>query len=345
MKMKSNRKYLWLLGALGVLHAAILLAGFIAPYDEAAQNREMPFAPPARIHFVDSAGHFHTRPFVYGWKHPQDEMSVYEVDQSQIYPLRFFATGSSYKLAGLIRTETHFFGVDAPATIYLFGTDQFGRDVFSRTLIGGQISLLAGLLAAALALAIGTIVGGLAGFYGGWCDTILMRGAELFLALPWLYLLFAVRAFLPLQVEPKQAFLLLVAIIGFVGWARPARLIRGVVLSARERDYVRAARGFGASDLHILRRHVLPQAGGVILTQAALLVPQYVLAEITLSFLGLGVGEPVPTWGNMLASLMQVHILESYWWMIAPGLAAIPFFLGYFALGNALEKRARLVAT
>jgi peptide/nickel transport system permease protein len=172
-----------------------------------------------------------------------------------------------------------------------------------------------------------------------------MRGAELFLALPWLYLLFAVRAFLPLQVEPKQAFLLLVAIIGFVGWARPARLIRGVVLSARERDYVRAARGFGASDLHILRRHVLPQAGGVILTQAALLVPQYVLAEITLSFLGLGVGEPVPTWGNMLASLMQVHILESYWWMIAPGLAAIPFFLGYMALGNALEKRARLVAT
>jgi peptide/nickel transport system permease protein len=345
MKMKSNRKYLWLLGALGVLHAAIMLAGFIAPYDEATQNREMPFAPPSRIHFIDPAGHFHARPFVYGWKHPQDDFTVYDVDQSQIYPLRFFVTGASYKLAGLIRTDTHFFGVDEPATVNLFGTDQFGRDVFSRTLIGGQISLLAGLLAAGLALALGTIIGGLAGFYGGWWDAILMRGAELFLALPWLYLLFAVRAFLPLQVEPKQAFLLLVVIIGSVGWARPARLIRGVVLSARERDYVRAARGFGASDLYILRRHVLPQAGGVILTQAALLVPQYVLAEIALSFLGLGVGEPVPTWGNMLASLMQVHILESYWWMIAPGLAAIPFFLGYMALGNALEKRARLAAT
>jgi peptide/nickel transport system permease protein len=148
-----------------------------------------------------------------------------------------------------------------------------------------------------------------------------------------------------LQVESEQAFLLLVAIIGLVGWARPARLIRGIVLSARERDFVRAARGFGASDLHILRKHVLPQAGSVILTQASLLVPQFVLAEITLSFLGLGIGEPVPTWGNMLASLMQIHILESYWWMIAPGIAAVLFFLCYLALGNALEKRAGVVAT
>jgi len=345
MEMKPDRKYLWLLGALGVLHAVILLAGFIAPYDEASQNREMSFAPPSRIHFVDSAGHIQARPFAYGWKHPQDDFTVYEVDQSQVYPLRFFVTGASYKLAGFIRTDTHLFGVDSPGTVYLFGTDQFGRDVFSRTLLAGQISLLAGLLAAAITLSLGTIFGGLAGFYGGWSDAILMRGAELFLALPWLYLLFAVRAFLPLQVEPKQAFLLLVAIIGCVGWARPARLIRGVILSARERDFVRAARGFGATDLYILRRHVLPQAGGVILTQAALLVPQFVLAEITLSFLGLGIGEPVPTWGNMLASLMQIHILESYWWMIAPGLASIPFILGYMALANALERRSRLVAT
>jgi peptide/nickel transport system permease protein len=343
--MKMSRKFFWLLIALAALHAAILLAGFIAPYDETSQNREVPFAPPTRIHFFDSTGQFHARPFVYGWKHPDDNPAVYVEDQSQLNPLHFLVRGAPYKLAGILRVNTHFFGVDSPTSINLFGTDQFGRDVFSRTLMGGQISLLAGLLATSLALALGITLGGLAGFYGGWWDAILMRGAELFLALPWLYLLFAVRAFLPLQVEPKQAFLLLVAIIGLVGWARPARLIRGVVLSARERNFVRASRGFGASDLHILRRHVLPQVAGVVLTQAALLVPQYVLAEITLSFLGLGIGEPVPTWGNMLASLMQIHILESYWWMIAPGLAGIPFFLGYLALASALEKRARLVAT
>ncbi len=343
--MTSNRKLVVLIFVLGVLHAAVLLAGFVAPYDEASQNREMSFAPPTRVHFVDSSGHFHLRPFVYAWTQDQNNFAAYVEDHTQIYPLRFFVSGAPYKLADLFRVSTHLFGVEPPAGVYLFGTDQFGRDVFSRTLSGGQISLLAGLLATALALGLGAIFGVLAGFYGGWWDAILMRGSELFLALPWLYLLFAVRAFLPLQVEPKQAFLLLVAIIGLVGWARPARLIRGIVLSARERDFVRAARGFGATDLHILRKHVLPQAGSVILTQAALLVPQYVLAEITLSFLGLGIGEPVPTWGNMLASLMQIHVLESYWWMVAPGIEAVLFFLCYMALGNALEKRARLVAT
>ncbi|HUK31677.1 MAG TPA: ABC transporter permease [Candidatus Acidoferrum sp.] len=343
--MKSNRKFVWLVGLLAALHIAILLAGFVAPYDEASQNREAPFAPPTRLHFVDTSGHFHVLPFVYVWTQSPDNATAYVEDRSKIYPLHFLAQGSSYELAGLFHVRTHLFGVDEPAEIFLLGTDQFGRDVFSRTMWGGQISLLAGLLATGLTLGLGTIFGILAGFYGGWWDAILMRGAELFLALPWLYLLFAVRAFLPLQVEPKQAFLLLVTIIGLVGWARPARIIRGIVLSARERDFVRAARGFGASDLHILRRHVLPQAGGAILTQAVLLVPQYVLAEITLSFLGLGIGEPQPTWGNMLTSLMQIQVLESYWWMIAPGIAAVLFFLCYLALGNALEKRARLVAS
>jgi len=343
--MKANRKY-WLLGGLlATLHAAIFLAGFVAPHDGAAQNRELSFVPPTRLHFVDMAGRFHLRPFVYARQQTQDYGFSVEEDHSRAYPLRFFVPGSSYRLLGLVTAHTHLFGVEPPASAALFGTDQFGRDVFSRTLEGGQISLLAGLLAAALALTLGTIFGGLAGLYGGWIDAVFMRGAELFLALPWLYLLFAVRAFLPLQVEPKQAFLLLVAIIGLVGWARPARLIRGVILSGRERDFVRAARGFGASNLYILRRHLLPQAAGVILAQAVILVPQYVLAEITLSFLGLGVGEPVPTWGNMLASLLQIHILESYWWMLAPGIACLPFFLCYLGLGNALETRARLVAT
>ena len=210
-------------------------------------------------------------------------------------------------------------------------------------LYGGQISLLAGLLAAGLSLALGLVLGAVAGFYGGWADETLMRGAELFLALPWLYLLFAIRAFLPLQIGPAQAFLLLIVVIGLIGWARPARLVRGVVLSARERDYVRAAKGFGATDIYLLRRHVLPQTFGVLLTQAAILVPQYILAEVTLSFLGLGVGEPVPSWGNMLASLQQYYVLASYWWMFLPGFALVPFFLGYSALANALHERVKAV--
>ena len=253
------------------------------------------------------------------------------------FPLRFFVHGDRYRIAGM-PTSVHLFGVDAPGRIFALGTDSFGRDVFSRALYGGQISLLAGLIATAITLLIGTFLGGLAGFYGGWLDDALMRVADLFLALPWLYLLFAVRAFLPLQLEPLQAFLVLVVVIGSVGWARPARLVRGVVLSARERNYVHAARGFGASDGYIVSRHILPAATGVIFTQAALLIPQYVMAEITLSFLGLGVGEPVPTWGNMLNALMQMSVLQSYWWMITPALLAIPFFLGYQFLGSLLGE-------
>jgi peptide/nickel transport system permease protein len=220
------------------------------------------------------------------------------------------------------------------------GSDTYGRDQFSRVLYGGQLSLLAGLLGTSLTLLLGALVGTAAGFYGGWRDDLLMRFAELFMALPWLYLLFALRAFLPLTVEPHEAFLLVIATLGAVGWARPARLVRGVVLSEKERDYVRAARGFGASPGYLLRRHILPATSNVLLTQAAILVPQFVLAEMTLSFLGLGVPEPVPSWGNLLASLQQYSVLISCWWMYLPAVAIVPFFVGYQGLASALQQKA-----
>jgi peptide/nickel transport system permease protein len=223
------------------------------------------------------------------------------------------------------------------------GTDGYGRDQFSRFLYGGQISLLAGLLAAALSVSLGIVVGGLAGFYGGWIDEILMRGGELFLALPWLYLLFAVRAVLPLHIAGWQVFLLLVSVMGLIGWTRPARLIRGVVLSAKERNFVVAARAFGASDGYLLWRHVLPQTSGVVLTQMTLLIPQFVLAEVTLSFLGLGVSEPMPSWGTLLSSLQQYYVLSSYWWMFLPALLLIPMFLLFNATADALQERLRSV--
>jgi peptide/nickel transport system permease protein len=232
------------------------------------------------------------------------------------------------------------FGVEEPARVFLLGTDGFGRDQLSRLLHGARISLFAGLLATALSLGLGWLLGTMAGYYGRWVDSILMRSAELFLALPWLYLLFAVRAVLPLRVSSAQAFLLLVLLIGLVDWARPARLFRGLVLSARERSYVLAARGFGASDFYLIRRHIAPQTRGLLLTQAALVAPQYVLAEVTLSFLGLGVSEPTPSWGNMLASLQQYHVLVSYWWMWVPGLALLAMSLAYYALSEGLHLRA-----
>jgi peptide/nickel transport system permease protein len=204
-------------------------------------------------------------------------------------------------------------------------------------LSGGQISLAAGLIATLIALSVAAIIGTISGYYGKWIDESLMGSAELFLSLPWFYFLIGVRAFLPLHVSPTQTFLLLITVIGLIGWARPARLIRGIVLSARNRNYVLAARGFGGSDFYILRRHVLPETFGVLLTQAALLVPQYIAAEATLSFFGLGIAEPVPSWGNMLSVLQQYNVLVSYRWLLAPAGALVVTSVMYWLLADAVH--------
>ena len=326
------------LALLAAVHLAALGAGFLAPYAPTAQNRTLPYAPPAPLRFVDAEGVFHLRPFVYAVTEQGSVTGAYAEDRRRAYPVRFLVPGAPYRFAGL-PGHVHLFGVDEPARIFLLGADGFGRDQLSRLLHGAQISLFAGLMATVLSLGVGWLLGTVSGFYGRGIDAVIMRSAELFLALPWLYLLFAVRAMLPLSIPPARAFLLLVLVIGLVDWARPARLVRGVVLTARERSYVLAARGFGASDLYLIRRHIAPQTAGLLLTQAALLVPQYILAEVTLSFLGLGVSEPVPSWGNMLADLQHYHVLASYWWMWAPGLALVPVILAYYALSEALSTR------
>jgi peptide/nickel transport system permease protein len=342
--LTHRRKLAFVLIFLAAFYAFVLFAGFFAPYDFAAQNREAPYAPPTPLHFVDARGKFHARPFLYAAQDPGQGAAANESNPRRAYPVYLFVRGSRYRIAGLFTSNVHLFGVDDPGRILLMGSDGYGRDQFSRFLYGGQISMLAGLIAALLSVSLGIIVGGIAGYYGGWIDEILMRSGELFLALPWLYLLFAVRAALPLRVSQWQVFLLLVAIMGLIGWARPARLIRGVVLSAKQRNFVTAARGFGASDVYLLRRHVLPQTYGVLLTQMTLLIPQYVLAEVTLTFLGLGVGEPMPSWGALLSSLQQYSVLSSYWWMFLPALLLIPLFLVFYTAADALQELHKSVS-
>ena len=337
--MTGNTKIWTAAIVLVLLHAVVVFAGFVAPADPASQNRDFPFVPPSRLHFVDARGHFHLRPFIYPWISKPQGLYEYEELRDREYPLHFLVKGPEYRIAGVFSSRIHLFGVEAPAQIFLAGTDNYGRDQLSRILYGGRVSLAAGLLATGISLALGVLLGTISGFYGRWIDESLMRLVELFLVLPWLYLLLAVRAFLPLHISTLQTFFLLVAVIGSIGWARPARLVRGVVLSARTRKYVLASRGFGASDSHILRRHLLPHTYGVLLTQAALLVPQFVIAEVTLSFLGLGLSEPMPSWGNLLANLQQYNVLVSYWWMFAPGIALLVFSLGYLAVADAIQQR------
>jgi peptide/nickel transport system permease protein len=314
------------IAALLLMHVPFLFPGFFAPYDFAEQHRAHPYAPPARLRFFDAYGRFYAWPFVY--KMEQDYIGgPYSEVTARQYPLQLFRNG-------------HLLSVEAPGDLFLAGTDGLGRDIFSRLLYGGLVSIAAGIAAALVALGLGLAAGIAAGLYGGWTDKVLMRGGELFLALPWLYLLLAARAFLPLHITPLQAFALLVTIIGTVGWVRPARVIRGVVMSVRERPFVEAARGFGASHRYLMRRHILPLTVSVAATQATILIPRFLLAEVTLSFLGLGVGEPVPSWGNLLAEARQFHALVSHPWVMAPGLAAIPLLFGYLKLADLLVERS-----
>jgi len=337
--MIRRRKLAKWLAVLVALHGVIACAGFFAPYDPVAQDRQRPYAPPSKLHFLDKQGRVHMRPFLYPLRMREGLFNQYEEDTARTIPLKFFVDGSRYKLLGWVPCRLHLFGVD-DARVYLLGSDGYGRDQLARILHGGQVSLLAGWLGAGITLFLGFGIGAMAGYYGGWRDEILMRFAELFLALPWLYLLFGLRAFLPLSVSPLQSFLLIVVVSGTLGWARPARLVRSVVLSAKERDFVRAARGFGASDQYLLRRHIFPETSSLLMTQATILVPQYVLAEMTLSFLGLGVPEPVASWGNLLGNLQQYSVLMSYWWMYLPALVIVPFFLCYLGLASALQEWA-----
>jgi peptide/nickel transport system permease protein len=310
--MRRRAKIVTAVVFLAGLHLVVLLGAQLAPYPYAEQHREYPYAPPARLHFTAADGEWLLWPVVYTLI--PDLSGGYHEDLSRPHAL------FSGQAAG----------------VFLLGTDGYGRDVLSRLLYGGEISLFTGLLAALLSLTLGAAAGTVAGYFGGWPDRLLMRGGELVMALPWLYLLLAVRAFLPLHVSTVAAFILLIVIIGGVGWVRPARLIRGVALSARERAFVQASRGFGASHGYLIRRHILPLTAGVIVTQATVLIPQYILAEVTLSFLGLGIGEPTPSWGNMLIEARQYHAVVSHVWLLAPGLAVIPFLLGYLLLADAL---------
>jgi peptide/nickel transport system permease protein len=316
------------------VHLVAALPGFFAPYGFARQNRDYPYAPPTRLHFVDELGGFHVVPFVYGLR-PAAGGDGYVETTEERYPLRLFARAEDYRLLGIIPASRRLLSVDPPGRLFLIGTDGLGRDQFSRLIYGGTVSLFAGLVGAVLALALGGAIGALAGFYGGRLDGALMRIGEVFMALPWLYLLIAARAVQPLDTPPARALLVVILILGGFGWPRPARLIRGVAASVRQREHVQAARGFGASDLYLLRRHVLPRTAAVIWTQGALLVPQFILAEVGLSFLGVGVGQPIPSWGNMLGELQHFHVLTSGWWWLGfPGLALVLVVLAYHLLAR-----------
>jgi len=229
-----------------------------------------------------------------------------------------------------------------PGAHHWLGTDEYGRDLAARFLAGGRWSVLAGSAGTLVALALGWIAGSAAGFAGGLADSLVMAVSEWFMAVPWLYLLVAARAAMPLNLPPRKAILAIVLLIAAINWARPARLARGLVLSLSQKGYVEASRGFGVPAWRILVDHIFPGTTGVLVAQALSLLPRFVLAEVTLSFLGLGAGEPYPSWGGLIVPLRHAYLLRDQWWIMLPVILMLPFFASFALVSRQLERKYRV---
>lgn len=321
-----------------LFYLAALLAPFIAPYAYDTMDRARFYHPPMRLHWVDDAGRFHPWPFVHPTRLADPRRFRYEEDRSVRHPLRLFVRGAPYRLFGFIPADRHLFGVEEPGRIYLLGTDPQGRDVLSRSLYGSQISLTVGLVGIAISFTLGMLLGGISGFFGGWVDTVIMRTTELIFSIPGLYLIIALRGMFPADLPSQSTYLIIIGILAFIGWAGLARVIRGMVLSIRRADYVAAAEALGMGRLRIIRRHILPNTLSFVIVAATISVPGYILGEVVLSFLGVGVQEPAASWGNMLNQSRSIRVLGSFPWLLfVPGMAIFLTVMAFNFLGDGLR--------
>jgi peptide/nickel transport system permease protein len=317
---------------IGLFALSAVFAGFLAPYDYSAQSRFELSAPATRIHFSGLTPIIHPR------RIDDPLRRTYTEDTSVAFPVGLFVRGNSYTLLG-IQTDVHLFGVRSTSgiapRINLLGTDQLGRDRFSRLLYAVRFSLIVALIGVLVACLVGILIGAVSGYAGRLVDTFLMGVTDAMLALPTLILILGVRAAFPLELPMTRAALLLLLIFGLTGWAEMARLTRGLVLSFRKREFVVAAVALGVSQTRVLFRHILPNILPPLRTRALLLLPTFLLAEVALSYLGVGLQEPEPSLGNMLTAASDLDQLRSQpFSILAPALAVLLFTLGVRLIGR-----------
>ena len=316
-----------------LLYLGILFADFLAPYSKEFSDRHRAYVPPSKIFTIDENGKF-SKPYTYNYIRYFDADALkisYKLDRSKKFYLKFFAKGEKYKFLGFIPMERHLVTVEPEGRLFLLGTDINGRDVYSR------ISLTIGFLALFISFPLGMLYGGISGYLGGFVDNIMMRISEAIMSIPSFYLLIILAAILPTNMTSIQRFTLIVVILAMIGWAGFSRVVRGMVLSVKNQEFVQAAESIGASKLRIIIKHLLPQTMSYVIVAMTLSVPSYILSESGLSFLGLGIQQPDASWGNMLKEAQEYINILYRPWLLTPGFLIFIAVLSFNLIGDTIR--------
>ena len=318
-----------------------LFAGFFSTHDTLSRFGDYSLASPQRIRL------FHDgrlqRPFVYGLEvavNPETYRRSYLEDGKTVYPVRFLVRGDEYKLLGVMRANLRFIGVDEPGTLFLFGTDRLGRDMYSRTVAGARVSLTIGLVGVAISFVIGCLLGGLSGYLGGPVDMLIQRLIEFLSSLPTLPIWMALAAAVPSEWDPIAIYFMITVILSIVGWTGLARVVRGKLLQLRVEDYVLAAKIAGATELSTIVRHLLPGFMSFLIVHLTLAIPGMILGETALSFIGVGLRAPVVSWGVLLQQTQNIRSVSLTPWLLIPALFVIVTVLCFNFVGDGLRDAA-----
>ena len=329
-------------GILLVLYGSALFADFVGPYGPIERYPKNLDMPPAHLHMHGADGRLHT-PFVYATKNAVDLVTLqrsYTEDTTIRYPLTFLPQGNEYRLLGLIPTNRHLFGVAQPGVWFVFGTDELGRDIYSRTLHGARISLTIGLVGIALSFLLGCTLGGISGYYGGKADMIIQRVIDFLISLPTIPLWMALSAAVPASWSPIRVYFGISIVLSIVGWTGLARVVRSKLISLREEDYVMAARLSGTRERTIITRHLLPGFASYLIVNLTLAIPGMIIGETSLSFLGIGIRPPTVSWGTLLQDGQNVRSVTLHPWLLIPGLFVIVSVLAFNFVGDGLRDAA-----
>ena len=342
-KFRRHRLAIFSLLVIIFLYSLALFAEFFSINDIYKRHVKYAKAPPQSLHFVDEDGHIHLRPFIYDLKQELDMDTLqrnYTEDRSKRYPLRFFHKGEPYKLLGILDTNIHLVGVDEPAVYFPFGTDNLGRDLYSRTIHAARISLSIGVLGVVISFGLGCLIGGVSGYFGGTVDVIIQRIIEFIISIPQIPLWIALAAALPPEWSSTQVYFGITIVLATVGWTTLARAVRGKLLELREADFVMAARISNMGDFDIIVKHLLPSFASFLIVVLSLSVPGMILAETALSFLQIGIRPPAVSWGVLLQDAQNIRSLSQSPWLLIPGLFVIVTVLAFNFLGDGLRDAA-----